>query len=400
MARERSRLVGYSIPCMYGSTIQSLSDSGTYTHTCGETITDVVTPGYFALKKSGKPMPVNPLTMTGVKVVRDFGTWQWDWTYKSRYGPRSSSKAYSGNLCWSYQRQVPDFPALPSSSISEDVVLQEALAKARTPSFDAGTFAAELSKTMDLILGFRKRLFKTLADIRRNPKFAHKPLADAWLEYRYGWRILSYDIEEINASLAKLKEIPLGYHRYTAHESSQTSTPSVSSDSISPLMSPQVGTSAGYWFYNTSTQRVDVRAGVAVEGVARDIYFVDPLVTTWEIIPFSFILDWFFNLGEMIQAWSPFARGDVLWSFVSVRRACLFDQRADPVGFYTGSAPLISKSVIGGSSHQLWDKYHYERHALTPSVNLSYRLNLDWAKIVDAASILTNSKRKLLQRGA
>jgi hypothetical protein len=56
-------------------------------------------------------------------------------------------------------------------------------------------------------------------------------------------------------------------------------------------------------------RQVDVRAGILcqIEHLNRiGIYgLTQPIEAIWELIPFSFIVDWFFNVGSTIGGWIP-----------------------------------------------------------------------------------------------
>jgi hypothetical protein len=63
------------------------------------------------------------------------------------------------------------------------------------------------------------------------------------------------------------------------------------------------------YFYSEWKRQVDVRAGVLCQVEALNhisIYgLTQPVEAIWELIPFSFIVDWFFNVGNTIGSWTP-----------------------------------------------------------------------------------------------
>lgn len=45
----------------------------------------------------------------------------------------------------------------------------------------------------------------------------------------------------------------------------------------------------------------------------------DPIVSAWELIPFSFVIDWFINIGDWVNSISPFAGGTFKGACVSIK---------------------------------------------------------------------------------
>lgn len=62
-------------------------------------------------------------------------------------------------------------------------------------------------------------------------------------------------------------------------------------------------------YTGASSVTCQVRAGVLVRAeIASKLAIwglTHPLETVWELVPFSFIADWFFNIGQTLASWTP-----------------------------------------------------------------------------------------------
>lgn len=384
--------------------------SGNWTHSWSDSMTDEVTPGYFAKKKSGQVLPVNQLNQTkySIEASNDYCLQQY---WNSGQSPTlRATLEFQGNLAScamasAFNTSVPAWysnwatnPSWPSTT----AVLQEALAKANASKFDLLTFLAEFNKTNELVRRFGKSTFKRAYDLNqslqkrvRRSQMTYKVFSEAWLEARYGWRILMYDLLAMNESIERLQEgIPLR-GRFSAYDEI-VGTPYSSSGSATTLRawSPNL-TGYNSYFNNVAYSRHQtvtrsVKAGVAVEHLGQDMYMSDPLVTAWEIIPFSFIADWFLTIGDAIKAHSPFATTNLLWSYLTTvdkRTTTLtasFDYSttcysAVSADSWTGNS--ISESVcVSEKSVRL-------RTAQAPTVALEFDLNFDYKKAIDLVAL-------------
>jgi len=64
--------------------------------------------------------------------------------------------------------------------------------------------------------------------------------------------------------------------------------------------------------------------------IANQMGFVNPLSVAWEAVPFSFVVDWFANVGQCLSAMTDFAGFSVTRSWTTDRltmtRSYTFDQ--------------------------------------------------------------------------
>jgi hypothetical protein len=182
--------------------------------------------------------------------------------------------------------------------INGDVFAQQAAAKLYGRGWDGLTFAAELHKLVRMFRQFIPKVLKLLREafrLYRSGALARLGYAsvDAWLEGRYGWRILIYDIEDINELMKKIDEDEMlrskervgDVFTYTWDRSSTgTAGNVVNRDDV-------------------TNYTVRMRGSIIADFTPSKIT-LNPVLTAWEIVPFSFVVDWIVQVGRALEAMS------------------------------------------------------------------------------------------------
>jgi hypothetical protein len=195
-----------------------------------------------------------------------------------------------------------------------------AAANVDNPTFHGATFIAELRETLGFLRNPLGAFNKQLEDYRwrkrarksLNHKTTGEYIRDNWLSYRYAVRPLVQDIQNAAEAVARtvldnepLRQTARGY----ASESGETE---------------QTGAISSLYDHTTRTVKtVSVRAGILYE-ISRDpntfgMTVPDIPVALWEAIPYSFVADWFLNIGSFIQAISPVGGVKRLGSWTTVK---------------------------------------------------------------------------------
>lgn len=179
---------------------------------------------------------------------------------------------------------------------------QQALSSIYSRGMDALTFLAELRKTLKMIVSkFRQVVtFISSYDFRVPPRWIRngpniRTLNSEWLEWRYGWRILLYDLQ----SFAEALDMPYKKARYKERAGYQQTWANTYQRSYS------WSSSDGYEPYRRSfilNERVMVIGDFSVPP-----FRFNPFVTAYELVPYSFVLDWFFSIGRTIETISLLA---------------------------------------------------------------------------------------------
>lgn len=252
--------------------------------------------------------------------------------------------AYKGKLKWrklegTYVNQTKVLNTMPIVGDADNAALTEVLGKINeaTRDLQGFVFLGELAETLRMIKrpasGLRDGLNRYLDDAKRRVKRlnqrngrrippspagvtrASKALADSWLEHVFGWSPLISDIEAGFGSLNLMVERNLFPMKVVTGQSDK---PAASQQTVNNLF----GDSSpvyGIW-ERTKVQSVRYRVGVAMEprtlrAAALDSFglrareFVPAL---WELIPYSFLIDYFTNIGDVVSSFSV-QRSRILW---------------------------------------------------------------------------------------
>lgn len=402
--RNRSRTL-YATPLVHqkvvtaaGSTV--FNSGSPHSLSMSETMIDELTPSYFANAKRGKFLQVNPMSHSKTTFVADSGAVEMLTKYN---GVDVWTMTWSGNLAFEAHRYVfgatmtPPYYGFNPSYPSSGPLVTEALANARSRGWDVLTWLAEFGKTMELIRNFRTRVLKRAESVakgieRQNDlRVANDLFASNWLEARYGWRQIAFDLEAITEAIYKLNRTKPPFIRGYAQDEN-VGTPYTGTYPASSYMRYVTPSTLAYDYgrcrldiNQTRTRRT--RAGVILEALIDDLVEINPFVTAWEVIPFSFIVDWFVNIGDVIAAYSPSVTENLLGAWSSQEQitetTCVLTPATvgNPTsGFYYSPSSTTPYTCVTTNITKT-------RVSESPSASLALRFNLDDVKIVDLASI-------------
>lgn len=172
--------------------------------------------------------------------------------------------------------------------------------------------------------------------VRKNGKvvrrYAHQRVKDftpfdtaqgLWLEYRYGWTPLIHDIvnglKAVNAQLLRNDLTKFPFERVVKRKGS---------DAEQVVTHPPLSHSGGTWTISTRTQHiVQVKAYAKYQVVAEagimnrlnDFGAFDVPLALWEVVPYSFVVDWFVPIGTWLAALTPKVGVKIVDSGISVK---------------------------------------------------------------------------------
>lgn len=246
--------------------------------------TGVNIPDYHRRKRAGELLPQTPFKKFKVSGSTEGSAFLQIWSgsnhseYKlDSYNPLATWILTEDNLT----------PYIPT----EDYI-QDAMARVYSAGHDTLTFLAELPQVLAMFKTCVPSLVKLLLPTgRANRKLKLKQVASAWLMGRYGWRPLYYDIVSLNEAVKraspKLERLSksCGNTTYEGNVTTGTST-------------------LTYEYRDVTTSdaiKVGCRANVVADITVSNFSF-NPLVTGWEKVPFSFIVDWVIGVGRFLSA--------------------------------------------------------------------------------------------------
>lgn len=266
-----------------------------------------------------------PLRLTAAEV------WNWNFPYNQN-GWRTAVK-------WQRASMWHNFTNYDPSTISETKADNRAktmyVRKIRDmqTTFQGGTFLGELAQTISLIRnparGLRNGVnafTRRALDPRRVRRIRNlslrkrrEELADMWLEAQFGWLPLINDLNDAAKALAdanyavpqsSIKLFGVGEHR----EKEEKSTTHVGQTTPSATVHYQIDSVCevkylGAWDFSTYALTAQ-RIGLDPSSLA---------VTAWEIVPWSFLIDYFSNVGDVISALSLVRQGE-RWTCKTVRK--------------------------------------------------------------------------------
>lgn len=283
-----------------------------------QTMTDVVVPGFHKRAKAGE-LFFNPMERLRHQIELPTGTgwlinsnanscsspaWKAEWDGR---GPAIVVAMPMGSL-----GGVPvPLHVTPLSQNNPDVsqVMTEVATRLENSRGRADSNLFETLAEADQTVGMferpisrMRRLLKEASNAKRNGKFAGyaaNGVSNLYLAYRYGIKPILSDIEAITEGL----KLQVGNRRKTTRAKASVLR-SESKDLV-------VDTGISRVTLRYVTERSDTIRAMSLDDVdlsmLNNIGFTAKGLTTlpWELVPYSFVVDWFVNIGDYIGALTP-----------------------------------------------------------------------------------------------
>lgn len=244
-------------------------------------------------------------------------------------------------------------------------------------------------------------------DLLRGADKLGRNFARKWLAYRYGLMPLVYSYRDITEIVRKRKSV---YQTYRNHYFNTMIDSTIPGD-LSGLSIVEIP---------TGLTRVSslLKARYGVDGLSSFVsnnISINPLSTAWELVPFSFVVDWFVNVGDYINAHTGLNMAHEIAGTSSVRRkmqitSFLVRKEEVTTGTVLGPFGYCDPSGIDTTESFQYDlvlplrEVHidsYDRNVTNPGSNIGLVFNpfLDWKRYTDAASLtylITRTKLRSL----
>jgi len=385
--------------------------SGVYTPRAeSRTMTDIETAGFYKLRSEGKIVN-SPMTQT-VEIVEDDLVDFYQYTGRYKYDCSPSRMIINGTAFLN-QGTLPSSTMLafcgvtlqnplsydPQSKI--DQAVSQAWSNMSLDEVQTLVIAAEMDKSIVSLRSILTRIIKIIRAVRKGNvnylrrQVTFKELADRYMEVRYAIRPLVYDVAGVMSALqtcgndCNTRQTFRGHKTYGDQESSST------------LHNCWSWTYGGTWvakatLTRTSDLQVDVRSGVlaAVQILSKLPYWGlhHPVEAMWELIPYSFVIDWVLNVSQIIASWTPEVGLRALASWYVIT------QRWETTAQLTNSYHTFSGTEMLEDSMTRIEGTRYSEISVTKSrvpdpsrpVVPSFNLRLDALKLLDLVVMAKN----------
>jgi hypothetical protein len=240
------------------------------------------------------------------------------------------------------------------------------------PDLDALTTLAESGKTISMVLNARKSAKSLILNALRGGKETAKAAGTAWLQWRYGWQQLYYDIAAAREAL----KYPI--RRFVDGQVGNTVITTDSGEDTVP-------TSVHCEFVQAWSRTTDLSARARFVGRLRAETvnaLLDVPTTGWELIPFSWVADWFISIGDVLRAWKVKRSCDAVAASIGWKITTKSSLLAEAQGIdgYSATGSAFGSETLSGRGRI---------PAGIPELVPSVTVHLTGKRILDAAALLS-----------
>lgn len=281
---------------------------------------------------------------------------------------------------------------LPIEFIDKSLVTA-ALAEANSGTYDLLTEVAELPETLKYLIGLirdfalalkavRKKevevrkLFRSKEQTRKTAYELADALASVWLQFRYAISPLAYSFNDVITTLEEYKRVFAKYRQRQVVDAEPVNLSGLDILSHGDF---------------TTSHKVFIKRSFSPEDIVDallSLLKVNPLATAYELIPLSFVVDWFFNIGDYITAMTGTIK---------------YTQEAATYSWKTEGNVIYGKKIIlpdGFKPPEIHLEYNsYKRIVIDPKAHtgLSYDPFINWMRQLDALALLWGPTKKILK---
>lgn len=226
---------------------------------------------------------------------------------------------------WLAQSLAPGYQGHIALLVPDDQLklINKLSEKLKGSDFNMSVFLGEGHQTLNLLADSAIRIRKSVTHLRRgdfsgslrtlvegttrkpllnthqrvlakDTQYVAKNASQIWLEIQYGWLPLLNDAEECAKSIAHALNVPFA----------QTYRTSVLREKEYPMSGGTVGPVSDRAEHQaTHSHRRSLIAKISEKpSVLAQLGLLDPELVAWELVPFSFVADWFIPIGSYLEA--------------------------------------------------------------------------------------------------
>lgn len=326
---------------------------------------------------------------------------------------RSQNKVYAkvtydNGGFWTYGPEALD--ALPFGLLNRS--LSKALDKLKAQDVHLGNMIAEGRRTVSMVanaarsiasqvIKFRRRHPDLYRDVIRYqtgscPRRLWGKIPDKWLELQYGWLPLMSDIMGISKRLSKKARDSGALVHVTGYAEDETNKKRRITSTVSDKNFVALSTKTKHQVW----QSLYFTLGNPAIADLSSLGLLNPAEIVWELIPFSFVVDWFIPVG----GWLSNLTADAGFNFVSGSASSLSraKERVDDYGFakFNDFAGFNVQHNFEGAPLGItnYDAYAFSRvcYASSPWPGIYFKNPLSTTHALNAIALLSQAFRKRL----
>lgn len=232
------------------------------------------------------------------------------WSYRVETTSPFYGKARDtqGNYGGGYQNPEYSEFATPLQGLSQTV---PANASGATIAYNTalGNLNSRVRGGLDLSVAMAEasstfRMIKNLSKVKRYfAGIGSKRWANEWLELRYGWMPL---LSDVYSSADEIQRVNLGLMFFKGRGSNSSSVAikrsmtGVDVSGVSNYCDYPIGVTGTSKSYNACELKVLMKPPTNLTAAARWTS-LNPLSIAWELVPYSFVFDWFYDVGSYMR---------------------------------------------------------------------------------------------------
>lgn len=249
------------------------------------------------------PTPYYRVVWTGSNNTYDSSVY---WKYYSPTYPNEYGEIIRTGANWVSGYYATSMPAPPNNMESRAII--KARLKLKGMKINLPQAFAERSQTVRLVEGNLRQLIGMVEGVHRlKPgRWLRKDmlrgdwLFDRWLELQYGWKPLLSDVLGACQHLAETElraDWPPCTVKSVIREKDRVVTPLTESVNILKFDLEKIED-----VEHKAMIRLDFEPDLAPQGLAAELGITNPLELAWELLPWSFVADWFIPVGDYLSS--------------------------------------------------------------------------------------------------
>lgn len=261
------------------------------------------------------------------------------------------------NYQWSYDIWEPEGSSISQVKQARATAINKAYSKFRESIYDRvelGLNIAERRQTINMMASRANTLRRAYEALKRGNVGAMKDAlgittggggrwarpdqaSRLWLEYHFGWEQLLKDIHDAAVYL----DAP--WPKNLKASGKGTGSTSVNIDTTQPW---------GYGWKHTYNLRWHVAMGATVSVTNPSLYtlttlgLINPASIAWEVVPFSFVVDWFLPIGNYLASYTDFVGISVSKPYTTEYRVASNGQSQYWPNSYNPATPIRGESWV------------------------------------------------------